>query len=88
MPVLGQDDRLRVRHKSVDPVHDIIPAGHGKRATRAEVFLHIDYNQGRGHDLRSRVYLHLGKRGRLPRQWQGPLRARCRLLPDRAGGRI
>jgi hypothetical protein len=55
MPILRQHHMVEVLREPVDNGHDRIAIGHGQRATRAEIILHIDDQQ---HVIR--FYLHVG----------------------------
>ncbi len=46
VPVLRQHPHLVVRKQRVDRRHDLVAAGDGKCAARAEIVLHVDDDQG------------------------------------------
>src|SRR5579872_3232086 len=48
MPVLRQQDMVEFAGKPVDHTDDIVPAGNCKRATGAEIILHIDDDKSAG----------------------------------------
>jgi hypothetical protein len=45
MPVLGQDHMIEAFGETIDNWHHGIASSNGKRAARAEIVLHIDYQQ-------------------------------------------
>jgi hypothetical protein len=45
MPVLGQHHMIESFGEAIDNWHHGIAIGNGKRATRAEIVLHVDYQQ-------------------------------------------
>ena len=45
VPVLCQDDRIKISHQRIDTLHNCITLRHSKCAARAKIVLNVDHNE-------------------------------------------